>query len=350
MRDYSFTLVVILIVAAGPAGCGGSSRAAQSTTASSSSGAPSTGTRRPSTGYVPPASDLVKRGEELLASGDIVGAKQLFDAAIQENPKDARAHFDRGVASEMLREPTEAEMSYQTAATLEPNFSMALNNWGLMLRSRGLHDDAIHRFQAASTANPDFVDVYWNIALTMEDKGRYADAAKNYRKAIELDPSAPLPHINLGFLLLDMGDKPNALREFHAAKPLSRGNRTALAATGSGLRRAGNAELAVIAMREAIAAGDGKPTAALQSELALALWSSAKRDEAVQTVQQAIELNGEYSNAYYILGTMYAAMGRDQEAINQLERYLKLDPKGPWAKNARKGLHELRARRARTPH
>jgi len=52
-----------------------------------------------------------------------------------------------------------------------------------------------------------------------------------------------------------------------------------------------------------------------------------KRDEAVQELGRAIELNPAYSTAYHWLALMLSAMGRNDEAIRNIKKAIELEPK-----------------------
>ncbi len=71
-----------------------------------------------------------------LAANDLEKAQALFEQAIQNNPKDARAHLDLGIALEMRDDLESAERAYRAAIAIQPNFAEALNNLGVLLRLR----------------------------------------------------------------------------------------------------------------------------------------------------------------------------------------------------------------------
>src|SRR5262245_26175449 len=64
---------------------------------------------------VPQASQSVHDGEQKLAANDAEGAKALFEKALTEDPKDARAALDLGIALEMLGDAAGAEQAYRRA-------------------------------------------------------------------------------------------------------------------------------------------------------------------------------------------------------------------------------------------
>jgi len=49
---------------------------------------------------------------------------------------------------------------------------------------------------------------------------------------------------------------------------------------------------------------------------------------AIQYYQQSLSIDSNFSNPYYMLGEIYAGIGKNDEARKYLERYLELDPEG----------------------
>jgi len=107
-------------------------------------------------------------------------------------------------------------------------------------------------------------------------------------------------------------------------------------------------EDAVGVMEEAIAAGDGQPTPALLSELALAQRVVGDRQAAKQSLEEALALDDRYATAYYILGNMAGSAQRYEQAAAYYDRYLKLEPQGPLAGRAQERLRIVRNLKART--
>jgi Flp pilus assembly protein TadD len=290
---------------------------------------------------VPRASALVQQGEQRLAAEDAVGARSLFERAIAEDPNDPRAHFDLGISLEMLGDLESAERQYRKATEIQSDFAEALNNLGVLLRRKGELDAAVAILRKAVSANPRSAPGHLNLALALEDGGDSRGAVSEYRRALRLDPSNAMTRANLGLLLLRTGDPEAAARELDTARANARGNRAALVAIGNGLRRAGHASAAVDAMKAAIRAGDGRPTPAMLSELALAYRAAGNRDAAMASLREAMALKKDYAIAYYLLANMLAAAGDYAEAARHYRRYLKLEPDGPQSEKARERARKV---------
>lgn len=288
------------------------------------------------------SSPRVREAEALLAQGNALGARNAFEAALADAPRDVRAWLGLGLAYETLKDDKAAERAYRSALAVDAGFAEAHNNLGLLLRDRGDDAAGLAELELATQADPKLASAQANLALALEDAGRADDAANAYRKAAELAPKDALLRSNYGLFLLGRGDVEGATKELRAALAHAGGDRATLVAAGNGLRRAGKADEAVRALREAIRADDGKPTPALLSELALAQNAAGDGAGAKKSLEEALALDANYATAHYLLGSMDAADGDLKAAKSHYERCIQLEPRGPLAAKAKEKLAALK--------
>ena len=300
--------------------------------------------RPPASGSTsPPATDAVREAEEHLAEGRVAEAKGLLEDAIATNSEDARAWFDLGLAQEMDQETGEAEASYRTAVRLERAFPAALNNLGLLLRSQERVDEALEFLRRAADLSPRDPATLTNFALALEESGNTSEARTAYERAVNAAPEDGRIRANYGLLLLSLGEVDAAARELvRALSRTSEDDVPSLLALGNGLRRAGRASEALVAMRRAVAAADDRATPALLSELALAERAAGERPAAEATLARALSLDADYATAHYLLANMQAGRGAFADAIRHYRRYLALEPNGAHADTARERLERAR--------
>jgi len=293
---------------------------------------------KPRARVLPRASSLVREGEGLLGQGDAQGAKAKFEAAIAENASDARAYLGLGLAHEALTDRAGAESAYRKATELDPKLAEAHNNLGLLLRDAGRDEDALAELTRAVELDPKLGSAQANLAMALEDAGRVADAQIAYERAVALTPDDAMLRANQGLFLLQNGDAEGATLTLRAGLQRAKGNRAALLAIGNGLRRAAHPDEAVRALKAAIEAGDGQPTAALLSELALAQHASGDATAARTSLEQAISIDAKYASAHYVLAGILASHGDLKRAADHYKRCIELDPKGPLAARAKEKL------------
>jgi Flp pilus assembly protein TadD len=85
------------------------------------------------------------------------------------------------------------------------------------------------------------------------------------------------------------------------------------------------------------------PTAGNWNKLGWSLlqWDQTQRAE--EAFMQAIEIDDNEPAPYFYLGQMHMERGSQRQAIDELERYLRLAPEGQFVDEARRMLAEMRA-------
>lgn len=277
----------------------------------------------------PVASKAVERGEALFEEGDLEGARAAFLEAIDEQPDDPRAYYDLGLVLEDLGQPGRAEKAYRRALELRPDFDRAQTNLGLLLLRHNEPQEAVALLEQAVARHPDSAPGYANLAMAREDTGDAQGAIEAYQQSLELDPAGLMARLNYGLLLVRAGQPEAGCDELTKAQQDAGGNRAALLAIGQGYRMCGRSGAAVAAMEQALNAGDGAPTPALLSELALAQWAAKDASGARASLKQALKLDVKYATAHYILGNIAGAERDYGRAEQHYNRYLELEPSGP---------------------
>jgi superkiller protein 3 len=282
------------------------------------------------------------RGERLLVSGKLAEAQRAFEAALDENPDDARAWLDLGLTLEAQEDPHGALGAYEKAVDIDPAFAEAFNNLGVLQRESGDLDLAIASLERAVELDADFTAARFNLGLAYEDAGRIDDAEGEYLATIEQTPGDPVPRINLAMMYLDASRAEDAAAQLRATTPTVRDDVLLSIAVGEGLRRAGHPDEAIPVLRTALdVAGDPPPTELL-AELSLAYYALDDYETAEGLMAQAAKQNELDPAIQYAYGSILAKRGKIGKARTHLRRAQKLDPDGPYGIRARKRLESLK--------
>ena len=142
------------------------------------------------------------------------------DKAIALHPRNAGAHYIRGIALQNLRRSTDAEQSYREVLRIDPRQPDALNNLGLVLLDLGRAEEAVDVFRDLSADQKDrstAVMAHTNLALALMALDRYQDAEASARKALALDPHYAPALDNLGCALREQGRVEEAIVQYRHA-------------------------------------------------------------------------------------------------------------------------------------
>lgn len=118
----------------------------------------------------------------------------------------AEAWFDR--ASEWDDEPThweDALEAYRRVVAIDPDYSAAWNNLGLLLHRTGRYGEAQTAYEAALEKDPTCREAAYNLGSLAEDRGDVDSAIRFYRRALEVSPDYADAHFNLASALARSG-------------------------------------------------------------------------------------------------------------------------------------------------
>ena len=122
-----------------------------------------------------------------------------------------------------------------------------------------------------------------------------------------------------------------------APRPDEEGYRRLLA-SAEAKYQAGDFPGAVSEYRKALAL---RETSAALGGLGRALYDANQPKEAERALQRAVALDRGNARAHLTLGMIYGEQGRRDEARKAYQRYLALEPNGPYARDVRAVLKQM---------
>jgi Tfp pilus assembly protein PilF/2-polyprenyl-3-methyl-5-hydroxy-6-metoxy-1,4-benzoquinol methylase len=154
---------------------------------------------------------LIDEGNELEEQGRMAEAMARYDAAVQTDPRCARAHLNRGNILADARFD-EARSAYQLAITCDPHYAAAHYNLGNLNFRAGELELALRNYQVAVGIKPDFADAFVAMANALDSLGRPAEAMESYERALIINPGYAEVHFNLGLLATAQGRHEDAFK------------------------------------------------------------------------------------------------------------------------------------------
>ena len=182
---------------------------------------------------------------------------------------------------------------------------------------RGKGPDALKHATTASRLDPARADPHILQGLAYDLEKRPADAAKSLARAAKLSPRNPAATYGLAQRLIVIGDEAgaaDALRRFDAAQSATRGDRAASPLPAAPFVRVGllrqSSESPVLFA----------PAAYVK---AFSLLANGAVDEAIadfRTIDARLPAAASPSGAHYQLAQRYQSLGRNSDAVRELER------------------------------
>ena len=148
---------------------------------------------------------LIDEGNALQQQGRTAEAMARYDAAVQTDPRCARAHLNRGNVLLASAQIDEARVAYELAIACNPHYAAAHFNLGnLNYRVRD-YERALENYKVAIGIKPDFADAFVAIANALDNLGRASEAIESYERALAINPAYAEVHFNLGVLAVKAG-------------------------------------------------------------------------------------------------------------------------------------------------
>jgi tetratricopeptide (TPR) repeat protein len=232
------------------------------------------------------------RGHAYDATGQYDFAIADFSEAIEIDPKLATAYFNRGVSYHRIGQDDQAISDYTRAIEIDPNLAVVYVNRGVSYRDIGQDDQAISDNTKAIELNPRFAAAYNNRGNAYGGKGQHDQAISDYTKAIELNPQYAEAYLNRGRSYGNSGQHDLAIAEYTIALEISPEDARAHNAIAWLLATCPDTEFrnGTKAIEHAQTAVQIEPEAVYIDTLAAAYAESGRFDEAIETQEEAISL------------------------------------------------------------
>ena len=169
--------------------------------------------------------------------------------------------------------------------------------------------------------------VYRNLGAALERKGRFNEAIANYVVARDLTPKDPETYLNMGLAYLQMGRAPQAVENFQKAIELNPGSPVPLYHLSRALLAMEQFDESDRVVKKALGMNpDRGMQASLHLQLGMASYMRKEDEAALREFFEALRLVPEYAVARKNAGISLGNLGRNREAIEQFELYLKDNP------------------------
>ena len=143
-------------------------------------------------------------------------AKARLNEAIQLNPYNYRAWYQLGFM-QIVSDPAAAEQALNKVLELQPNFSLAHRDLGMLLSGRKQYKEANKHFEIALAHGSSEPEVLNEAGIVASQLGDLPSAQKLYERAIAAAPNYAEAHLNLGLAYQKTGKAAAARKEYETA-------------------------------------------------------------------------------------------------------------------------------------
>jgi len=279
------------------------------------------------------AEDFSNRGLARQAKGDLDGALEDYDRAVDLDPKNVDAFYRRGLDRQAKGDLGGALADYTQVLGLDPKRADAFSCRGFIKQAQGDLDGALADYNQALLVNPKFSRAYYNVGLIEARKGNLDQAISAYDHTIDLDPKMDLAYYNRGVTKNAEGDVDGAIADFTQSLALNPNLAPAYHDRGAARQSKGDSDGALADYSQAVAL-DPKMTDAFYRRGVIKM-QRGDLDGAVADTTQAIDFDSKNGQAYYIRGLARLGKNDLDEALADLKYFCQLEPRDGGADVAR---------------
>jgi len=241
--------------------------------------------------------------EIMTRSGDDAEALAALESLRNKYEGDPSYWFNVGVLRQRTGNEKGAEEAYRKCLEIRPDDVDAINNLGLLLYKRGDYEGSLTLFEKLAGLKTTSIDAKINLAAALARTGRTPAAINVWKEIVRMAPERVNSRLDLADALYNTGDADGA--RFHYATALKQEPNNVRALNGLGLWHL------------------------LQSS----------NVEAEKLFRKAIQVDENYLPPYNNLAITLERQNRKKEAIEILERALKIKPD---FEDARRNLARLK--------
>jgi Tfp pilus assembly protein PilF/2-polyprenyl-3-methyl-5-hydroxy-6-metoxy-1,4-benzoquinol methylase len=236
---------------------------------------------------VNPAFAIIDEGNALQDQGRTTEAMARYEAAIEIDPKCARAHLNRGNILLAGTKFDEARSAYQLAIACDSRYAAAHFNLGNLNYKTAEFEHALRNYQEAVDIKPDFADAWVAMANALDSLGRTAEAKESYQRALIIIPDYAEVHFNLGSLAMAQGSHDEAVESLLRAFEIKPEFAQARHNLCIELRKLEDLEVAEASYRRALAIEPESEQ--FLHELAIILMARGKAADALQLLMPMVD-------------------------------------------------------------
>jgi tetratricopeptide (TPR) repeat protein len=279
-------------------------------------------------------------------------AAAAYRATIAIDPRYSPAHNNLGMVLDALGRHREAVAAWRTGLEHDPRYHKFHLNIGKVLRQLGNEEQALAAYRAALAIRPDYAIAWYNLGNTLAAAKQQDAAVEAFRKATAAEPTYGRAFANLGELLIWQGSPEAAVPELRAAVRLLPRDVIPRLNLARALACTGDHAGARAALEECLAVAPSAPTAWIAYAECLVddAAPAAVRDPALAVVaaRKAVALAKDPAAALVTLAAAQLEIG-DAAGARQTLEHAAGEPGANGVRGLPERIERLRARLAQAP-
>ncbi len=268
---------------------------------------------------------LVYRGQIQLRQNNANDAVDSLQQALKDDPGNAVAHYQLGLAFDMQENEGRAESEWREALRMRPDLTDAQRALASLQLRRGDLDALTQTAQQIIANAPYAPDGYLLRALAEMNRQKFSEAQLDLTKAMGVAPANSVPYAQMGNLHLLQKHYPEAIKFYQQALDKEPTSTDALQGIMNVYLAEKQPDQGIAAARAQIAKSPN--STGFYDLLGTALFQKKDLNGADAALRKAIDLDKNNSDALLKLGQVQAAQGSVTEALATYQQSIKDHPR-----------------------
>jgi len=279
-----------------------------------------------------PAAREFRAGVQAHLKGDMITAREKFEAALKLDPNYAPALVGLAGVAQAQGNDAQVEQYLQRAERANPRSPDVPLAWGRYYLAKNQLAQAEKAFQKARELAPKAIPPLLELGdLYIRTSGKTADAVRMYRAAVELDPNNRFAQYGLGIALAATGKREEAIKALEKAAQLTPRDPAPLRAVGRLYLESGEFAKALAAFDRALARQPQFVPVMLDRGDTLARMT--RTSDAIAQMTAAEKLAPDSAEVQFRFGDIYQGAKKYSEAEKSYLKAISLAPKNPLPYN-----------------
>jgi len=230
----------------------------------------------------------------------------------------AKTHFQDGINAYRRGNLAGATDGFETALQIDPDFKQAQYMLGVIARRRGNIQEAIDRYQAAIEIDSSYAQSWFALGIAYKSTARDRQALNAFSKAGEINANYDKAFVEKGLMLLKMERFNEAEQALLKATQVNPQNPNAYEGLGLVYMKMGQYQQAIERFSTALAFDEGRRN--IHYRMADAYHELGEYQKQKEAAQSALNIKPNYAPALVMLGDAECHLGNVDAAIVAWEK------------------------------
>lgn len=261
-------------------------------------------------------------------------AVQFYTEEVKKNPSNITNWNNHGVAYMGLKDRKNAVMCYSKALKLNPQYYIGLYNIGAVYFECEQYEKAIQYFDQALKSNPDCGEAYWDKIIANERLGNFQFEATF--EAMTKGVNTLRAKMNRSSALVDLGNGYDAILGNYQFYLKHKGKLTTLYNEAVEHAEKGDRNQAIQLLNQCIEINPDDPKVwLLKGKM---LFQLNRLEEVLTCLENATRIEANSFDAWLMKGSLFALKKQSEQALSCIDQALRIEPFQKKAKDAKETI------------